>query len=395
MDTLAFLNLIFLTCFALILSIFLFKNYLNARLLFLIPLCIAAHFLASYLYFNGVMHGMPADSTVYFYGAQPSFGFNTQFAQFISWYMRDFFWGDSLLSAFFFSSLFGYFGDVLYVLSLFEIFNRLDLKINSRLMLAPLFILLFWPTHIYFTVAIVKDSGAYFCIALFTYALVSMRSYPLFKISLVLIAAILAFIIRPYLLIDFFLGACLLFFFSRKIQFSKKLILLIGLMLIMYFFIDFLLKMGGVSQASFADIGGRFVKNQVLQESGTSIPVPTTNPYFTLLFLPYLFLANLFLPLFIFAKNMVGILASFENAVFIWLCYYAIKHRQYWKILNQKIPVMSLLLYFAISGIGFLSLMNTNLGLATREKTMFVPIMLLLICCVITLRRADLSKKIS
>ncbi len=385
MDTLAFLNLVFLGCIALVISVSLFKGCFYTSFIFYLPIALGLHFFFAYLYWVTV--GYDSDSTRYFYNAQPYFGFNTEFAQFICWYMRDFFWGDSYLSAFFFSSVLSYFADLLYVLSFFEILKRLEIKIDIRLLFFPLFLFLFWPSHLYFSMGLIKDSGAYFCIALLTYTLLSFRSHSGIKLILLVFALTLAFIIRPYFVVILFFASCLSFFFSKQMSLAKRSLILLILALLLFLASGLLLKMGHLNVASLEAIGGRFVKNQVDQATGTSIPVPTTDPLLTFLFLPYLFLANLFLPLFIFANNFSGILASFENLIFIYICYLGIKHRQYWTVLKQKMPALSFLFYFSLSGLGFMSLINTNLGLAMRQKTMYVPILFLVICSLIFLSK--------
>src|SRR3990167_6403930 len=96
-----------------------------------------------------------------------------------------------------------------------------------------------------------------------------------------------------------------------------------------------------------SSLGSYTVRQQNLMAIGSSIPVFTHNPHLVFLFLPYLFLANLFLPLGIGARNFIGAISSVENAVLLWWVVFSIRNRYVWKILNQKLHIVKLFfIYF-------------------------------------------------
>ena len=89
--------------------------------------------------------------------------------------------------------------------------------------------------------------------------------------------------------------------------------------------------------------------------------------------LPYGFSMNLLMPMFIFANNFVGFIASFENLGLLVLIVRFWRQRNVWRKLKKQVDSVRRCFYVFIIGMCYMGLVNTNLGLAMRQKSMFLP----------------------
>ena len=108
----------------------------------------------------------------------------------------------------------------------------------------------------------------------------------------------------------------------------------------------------------------------------------TKDPKFVLFALPYNFTMNLVMPMFIFARNIVGYTASLENVFLVYLIYRFWKKRRVYQLIKNKLKPVKLYMSFFIVGMSFMSLINTNLGLAMRQKSMYMPFLLVIMMLV-------------
>jgi len=80
-------------------------------------------------------------------------------------------------------------------------------------------------------------------------------------------------------------------------------------------------------------------------------------------------------------KNLIGVIASVENLVLLYLTWHYCKYRRFlYQFFSTRYQqLLKYMEFYLLMGIGFLGLLNTNLGLAMREKIMFTaPFMLLI-----------------
>jgi hypothetical protein len=83
---------------------------------------------------------------------------------------------------------------------------------------------------------------------------------------------------------------------------------------------------------------------------------------------------NMYLPLFLGAKgNFFAIYLSFENAILLIMSIRLFLKRKQLAMIKKESPVVSYLWYYFVFGIMLLGLINANLGLASREKMMYIP----------------------
>lgn len=339
----------------------------------------------------------------FFLDATPYFTwYGTEFVKWLTWYVRYYIAGDSYLGAVAFFSGFGLLGQVVYVL----IFDRISLYLAghdlcaARKSIWPYAVILLWPSYILWTCGVGKDSLCFFGIAICIYSVINIAKNPLRYGLYFILAFTLIFMIRPYLFLVFGSTFCFAYvLLNKKVPFLFKFTLFVVLAVSFYLLLPTLMEIGRISTFSYDSVVNRSYVGLVAQSKGTAIPVPTDNPHLLPLFLPWTMFANGFLPLFYPMYNVKALFASIENLVFLWFIFNFIKHRGFYKQIIQCVPLLKLGLYFFLSGLGLLAILNTNLGLAMRQKTMYTPTILILCCLTILVakhhRRKPCQKSLS
>ncbi len=359
---------------ALFIGIWCYRLYspLYQKTLIVILICWVGHYIGTFVYSL-----MLTDSLVQFFpNATPRFnGFNTSFVFNIVWYVRKFFTGDSYIGTVYFFSAFAFLGSILWYLLYIQLAQRLN--ISNQKYTFPALVLMCWPSYLFFTAGIGKDSLCFFLIPLILLSL-NQVLYQKEKSAMMVINLVFSILfltlIRPYLLM-IFVGAYFLSTFKGITKLSGfRVILILCSLPVLYFVAHWVgTAQGGMTSIEIADIAARATRQQGLLNVGTTFPMLSTNPIIVVLLLPYSFTMNLTMPLFVFAHNLTGLFASFENAVLVYLLYTFWKDRKIFKILKNKIEPVKLCFSFFIVGMAFLGLINTNLGLAARQKSMYVP----------------------
>ena len=373
------------------------KRYLTS----FVSLSVFLHFTASTLACLFLTKVATGDGLAYFHNAYnfPNFSLHeitsTYLVLHIVYWLRYFIFGNSLLGTFSFFAFLGSIGATIYLVIFHKLLRYAEYKNNfnfsSKKVKFFSLIILLWPSILYWSSNLGKDGLCYFFLSLCFLLLLELehnRRNIVYYLSL-LLSALPAILIRPYILLVAFLGKLLSLFFKRKK--TKNLLwnlflfaLLIILLFPMLHFIDNVF-FGGQSLDSFNSITNTSVAMQQSQAVGTHIPLPTNDPSKIIFFLPYTALANLLLPMFVFANNAIGLVASFENFFLLILIILFIKRFKYWKALSKETQFFSTSFWFFCAGLILLGLLNTNLGAAMREKIMYLPLFLINIFVVLSL----------
>jgi hypothetical protein len=358
-----------------------FFSPLHKKTLTVIFICCLGHFFGTYIY----SLGRSDSSEIFFLGANPVFiSVGTLFIENIVWYVREFITGDSLLATNYFFSAFAFLGSVLWYLLFLRLSQLLNIENQKRAF--PALVIMCWPSFLLFTSGIGKDSLIFFLVPLvflswdqFFYR---RKNLGVMLIILTLSIALIA-MIRPYLLM-IFAGAYYLSTLKgiRKMSFFRLMTIIILIPCVLYITKWVVTTQGGLVDFQLSDVSTRALLQQKRLSSGTSFPILSSNPNVSLLLLPYGFIMNLTMPLFIFARNISGMIASVENAFLVWLLYYFWKQRRIFKMIKLRFAPVGLMFFFFLVGMAFLSLCNTNLGLATRQKTMYLPAFLVVVMLV-------------
>lgn len=377
------------------------------------------HVIGGFFYYYVYLHNS-SDSLGYFVTATSEWsGYGSGFMLNVA-YVSRYLFGDLYLSTCAFFIFIGFLGSMLYFICFHQLVLRLqstyELTFNFVKLKYGYFLIACWPSAFFWTSNLGKDSLCYFAIALFFLSLIQMSSNKILSIIFLLFSGVLGFMVRPYLLVIVSGGYFLWMILGKKnnrnlfLNIFLTLVIigvLIGLsgVLVSIGGLDYsdktlaertrvqqiLLEKGegdptGVVHGSFDAITARAVTQQKLLTGGSGISaMPNRSPLTMLIFLPYTMFANLFFPLFFFIRNAVGVVASCQNVLLIFLSYKFLRRIKIWRYI-RGIPMLGYMFWYFIVGIGFLGMINTNLGVADREKLMYLPPFLIIMFLTLSIR---------
>lgn len=349
------------------------------------------HFMGAWALFEFAMR-IGADSCFYFTNATMKYqGTGYWFAFLILGYAKHYLLEESFLGAFLISGAIGLISSTYLVIAYRILLNRIYAGyqpyyyLDRKQLVYPIMLLFCWPSYFFWSAGIIKDNFAFFAITMALFVIVRGKLTFSSFITLFL-ASFLGFMVRPYLFIIFAISGFLYTLLASNIKLNYKLTI-VGMIWIVFSMLSPLLN-NYSSMVHFPDattlrnIGEYAIRQQGYMAIGSSIPVPTHNPYLMFLFIPWLVSANLLLPLIYGAKNLIGLISSIENLYLLWWIVWYLHNRKYWRQLSQHFQIVKFLMLYFLFGMTCLSIMCTNLGLAMREKMMYVPALLL--CMFIT-----------
>lgn len=371
-------------CCILLVVFFLLKKYdLNRKNIMSVTLFSSCgHFLGGLgAYWYAVNKG--ADSIFYFsHASTHANGFGYFFAFLALGYLKKIIFGQSFLAAFLFFSAFGFLGSVFlfltYVVLLERVMDKNEPDIKRKLTYFPALILLCWPSYFFWSAQLIKDSFSFLFVSVLLLT-VSKKTRSFSDIIWFILAAFLAFMVRPYLLVVISFSASLYFLLQSNAKMHIKIVITLLLFGSIPATLGIMSQFTQIGFSSYAEVANYSLRQQQYMSIGSSIPMPTHNPYLLPLFLPYLIIVNLFLPIIIGGGGLMGLLSSCENAYFLILVIGFIKNSVFFNVIRKKIPIVSFLVLYFLFGMALLGLINTNLGLAMREKMMYVPGLLIVI----------------
>ncbi len=363
-------GLVFYT-FALMVGLWCYRCYspMRQRTFLIILLCCVGHYISTAVYSK-----IPSDGELIFFAhASPVFHrMGTDFVNMLTWQVRHFISGDSYIITLYFFSAFAFLGSLMWYLLFIQLAKLVD--ISTRRYQFPALIIMCWPSYLFFTAGVGKDSLCFFLIPVMLLSLIEfmferknkIRHLLVFVFSLVIVG-----MIRPYLFM-IFAGAFILTNVKIKLSAGRLFLMLLMLPVAYYVVLWVLKSQANMSEVSVLRIASHAQQQQDFLSKGTSFPTFSKDPIIVLLCLPYGFIMNLTMPLFVFANNFIALVASVENSFLVWLVYKFFRNWQFFKIINRHNAV-KLCFYFFVVGMAFMGLLNTNLGLATRQKSMYVP----------------------
>jgi len=355
-------------------------------IMYAVVLSAIGHFIGAVaLYWFVITAG--ADSIFYFNNASIHYqGLGYYFAFFVLGYAKAYLLGESFLGAFLISGALGFLASIYYLLTYKILLDKISGKyplyeIDKKQLTYPALLLLCWPSYFFWSAAIVKDNFAFLSIGMILFV-VARGKISISSLIMLGIAFFLGFMIRPYLFIIFTFSTFIYLLLGSKWNIFFKITIISLLIASTYALLPLLgdyAMMMNFSSSTLGSMGEFAVRQQQYMNVGSSIPIPTHNPYLTFLFLPYLIFIDLFLPLGIGANNFIGIISSVENAYFLWWAVFFIRNKPLWKELKNNLRITRFFMIYSLFGMSCLSIMNSNLGLAMREKMMYVPAMLICI----------------
>ncbi|MFN0297900.1 hypothetical protein ACKVE0_10255 [Acinetobacter albensis] len=321
-----------------------------------------------------------ADSNKYFYNAlnfdNRDFNFGTSFIIYLTYFLYEFL-GFSYVDQFLIHGFIGYIGFLAFVSSV----NQATLYKNKNIRLLG-WIIVFLPSVSFWTTALGKDAISFMALGLALWSALDFKN----RKALLFFAIFSMFMVRPHI------GAALAIAFAFSIIFDKKTSLYIKVffgtisLTITAFILPIMINYIGLSEADgLSDVDSYIDKRQNSNLSGgSSLDIASMS-------FPMQILSYLFRPLPFEAHTFFALIASLDNVVLVYLLVLGIiaylkKHKP--SIDSNRI---FLWVYFFIC-LGMLATTTANLGIAMRQKWMFLPCLIFLLLSVIGSKNLEASK---
>ena len=321
-----------------------------------------------------------ADSNKYFFNAinfdDRDFNFGTSFIIYFTYYLYEFL-GFSYIDQFLIHGFIGYIGLLAFAASI----QQAILYKNKNIRLLG-WIIIFLPSISFWTTALGKDAISFMALGLALWSALDFKN----RKGLLFFAIFSMFMVRPHI------GAALAIAFAFSIIFDKKTSLYIKVffgtisLTITAFIIPIMINYIGLSEADgLSDVDSYIDKRQNSNLSGgSSLDIASMS-------LPMQMLSYLFRPLPFEAHTLFALIASLDNVILVYLLILGII--AYFKKHTPSIESnrIFLWLYFFIC-LGMLATTTANLGIAMRQKWMFLPCLIFLLLSVIGTRNVESNK---
>lgn len=285
------------------------------------------------------------------------FGTDTLFINFFSYpFYKIGFSYDMLMLTF---AWFGYLGFV-YAYLFFREKIPLNIKVFKKVDLFTL--ILFFPNMHFWTASLGKGAPIFLGLMMFTYAIINPKS----RMFLLVLSSIIIFHIRPHVFMFVAVGAVLGYMSGKeKIAFWKKAMIYIGLIGTLILAQDQILGVLGLqnSENILADFEETSEKRaEDLSQSGSGVDMSSYS-------IPFKLFTFWFRPLFLDAPNLLGIITSIENLIYLLLFLKIIK-KDFIKFIvkSPALVKMSFVIFFTTSFA--MTFVMSNLGIIMRQKSM-------------------------
>lgn len=351
-------NLLSFSIFLIGLMIVFFLAHKNYREIFFSSLLYLWHtFFCFFYYFFSIENG--ADSIAYYHKitlGEGSFYPGTPFVTFLGSIIFNPFHA-SYLNIFLFFNILGAIGLVLFYLVLKE-------YISNKLW----FLIILLPSMSFWTSALGKDSIAFFSVCLFLYAIVkNKKNYINLPISFIFM-----FMVRPHIAFCMFIAYGLFLLFKSKIHTVIKLLFIPIIFGLVFLASGFVKDYVGLEEGSYDEVTAYVDKRQTLNTSGGSSLDISSMSY------PMQMFTYVFRPLPFESHSLLTFINSLENSLllFILLIFLYKSRLNFYFIFENK---NLLLLIYTLLVWSILAMTTANLGIATRQKWMFMPILIYLL----------------
>ena len=321
-----------------------------------------------HLVFYGVYtwyaYNNPSDSKNYFKelgehsgGWFELWGTDTTFINFLSYpfYQLGFNY-DMLMVTF---AWFGYLG---FLYAYLFIREKIPIKITVFKKLDLLTLILFFPNMHFWTASLGKGSAIFLGLMMFTYAIIAPKA----RMRLLIFASAVIFYIRPHVFMFVAVGAILGYMSGKeKIPLWQKFMVFVVMIGALVLLQDQILGVMNLqnSENLIEDFEAAAEKNsEDLSTAGSGVDM-SSYP------LPLKLFTFWFRPLFIDAPNILGLITSVENLLYL-LLFFKICKKDFIKFIRKSpaLVKMSLVIFFTASFA--MTFVMSNLGIIMRQKTM-------------------------
>lgn len=230
------------------------------------------------------------------------------------------------------------------------------------------FFLLFIPSMSFWSSGLGKDAISFFSVCLFLYTITSNKKlYILLPISFFFM-----FMVRPHIALMMIVSFVIYFIFRSKIHLLAKLIILPVIIAGVVVSSGFVQQYVGLDEASLDSVSGYVDSRQNYNQGGGSSIDLQSMSY------PMQMFTYLFRPLPFDAHSALALFTSIENTILLILFLYVLFKNKF-KLYAFVEGKHAWLLIYVFLTCSMLAITTANLGIATRQKWMFMPILIYLL----------------
>ena len=223
--------------------------------------------------------------------------------------------------------------------------------------------LFFLPNTHFWSAGVGKDTLMFMCIGMFVFAMLQ----PFKRIGWIIVAGMLAFAVRPHVILMMALSFGFVYLFGRELSATKKVLFSIVFLGLGIAILPTVLSFAKVDDLSVSSISAKGASQSALLREGSRSGVDISSYP-----LPLKMLTFMFRPLFFDANSINALLASFENLILLVLSVKAFRFKPIDTYKAAPNLVKALLAFFLVGAILF-SITMGNLGIMIRMRNMFLP----------------------
>ncbi len=338
------------------------------------------HYVLSFVYYLYALFN-PSDSKVYYLKVLRDFrgpdwgsfyGVSTTFIEFLGYPLIRFF-GFTYESVMVTFSYAGFLGFVVYLIFLFEQvrFKPVILGVDARLFV------LFLPNFHFWTSSFGKGSIIFLGIGLVIFALSKLTT----RYGWMILGLLITYHVRPHIMFVLLISILLGFLLTgKRVPLAQKLVV-VGLAAVALFFVyEDVLVITGLDEDFLESTASLSERAADLQRATSGVDISRYN------FVEKLF-TFLYRPLFFDAPGALGFFVSIENVVYLALTLYLFQSGALRFLWNSDVLVKTSLFAFLTVSIA-LAQISSNLGLAIRQKSQVMMLLLFIIIRFLDVKKA-------
>lgn len=278
----------------------------------------------------------------------------------------------SYLNATLFYNIFGTLGLVLLYKSIRQYLKNLSWYWSG---------VVFIPSMSFWSAGLGKDAISFLATCLFLYAITDKKS----SYILIFISFFLMFMVRPHIAAIMLVSYIVYFIIQARLHLIFKIIALPIIGLGLFLSIGFVQQYIGLEEASLNSVTDYIDGRQELNLGrGSSVDIASMS-------YPMQIFTYVFRPLPFEAHNAVALITSLENTILLFLFLYILVKSKF--NFRPFIQGKNLWLFtYALLTCSILAMTTANLGIATRQKWMFMPVLLYLLIYVYHDYKSNKSK---
>ena len=258
--------------------------------------------------------------------------------------------------------LFSWFGFLGFVFAYLFFRENIPIKIKVFKYFDFLTLLLFLPNMHFWTVALSKGAPIFLGLMMFVYAIAKPKK----RMYLLGLASIIIFYIRPHVFMFVAVGAVLGYMSGReKIPTSQKFLIYFTLIGTLVLVQDQILAVVNLQNSEnlvegFQEFAEGRAEDLSVANSGVNMASYS---------LPYKFFTFWFRPLFYDARNLLGLITSAENFLYL-LLFFRLFKKDFLKFLRKSPALVKMSLVIFLSTSFAMTFVMSNLGIIMRQKSM-------------------------